>query len=169
MAKAENSSGDEEKVRLQIVLCKSVAEDLARHARELSRSQSWVAGWAIKSTLDDKGTFVHWIAGRIKKAAKCQAWAIAASENEARLQLRIERSSVEDLETVAMALNQSPLKLAGLMIEHGLDSFAQSLALMKTPPGKLIRRLFKGPETYKNYDDVENDPKDLGDTESKEG
>jgi len=146
----------EEKVRLQIVLCKSVAQQLEKEARELDRSQAWVAGWTIASTLNDKYSFSNWLYRRLNDPEKYQKWAnTGANREETRIQLRLDTEKAAELELIATAMNQSPLKLAGLMIEHGMDAFAPSFRVLKTTPGKVIRRWVRGKEDETKYDDVE--------------
>jgi hypothetical protein len=149
-----------EKVRLQVALCSSLAKDLARHAEELCWSQSWVAGWAVRCALDDPASFAKWMERRLKEAAKHQKWKPTAGEKETRLQLRVEPETARRLELAAVALNQSPLKLGGLMIEHTLDDSSAALWLLKTQLGKFLRRVIRGPEDPEAQDveELEEEP-----------
>ena len=64
---------------------------------------------------------------------------------ETRLQLRVEPTVLEAIELIATALNPSSIKLAGLMVEHSLDEDL-ILKIMKTWPGKLLRKAWRGKE-----------------------
>lgn len=145
MAIQETKSTVNDKVRLQVGLCRAVAADLERHSRELDRSQSWLGSFAVRCALDDIPSFVRWIENRLKNVTSHQMWKSATGANsEIRLQLRLESETALRLELAAITLNQSPLKLAGLMIEHTLDDSRLSLAMLKTPVGKWLRKQFRG-------------------------
>lgn len=138
---------ENDKVRLQVGLCRPVAAELEQHARELELSQSWVGSWAVRCTLDDIPAFVAWIGKRLTNSASNQKWKpTTETEGEMRLQLRLERETAMRLELAATALNQSPVKLAGLMIEHTLDDSKLALVMLKTRGGKLLRKMFRGKE-----------------------
>jgi hypothetical protein len=150
------AKSDSVKSRLQVVLCPMVATNLERHAKELDRSQAWIAGWAISNTLRDRGAFGEWMIKRMKSAAKNQQWSEVRPEGgETRVQLRVEQSLASELDVVATALNQSPLKLAGLMIEFAMDEYAPSLSTLKTSFGKMVRSWVQGEDESVKYDEVD--------------
>ena len=153
MTKKNGDQDGKDQVRLQIVVCEEVARKVEKEAQELERSQAWIAGWAIRNTLRHKDIFSDFVVKRIKRAKLFQRWASQADTGkESRLTLRMDRDVVDELETIAVALNQSPLKLAGLMIENALEEFGPSLWAMKTTPGKFMRWLVQVDEDFEKYD-----------------
>lgn len=154
---AKSGKNDAAKVRLQVVICPKVAAVLEKHATELDRSQAWIAGWAISNTLRDRGGFGLWLTKRIKAASKNQHWTETRPDGaENRIQLRVERNLAAELELVANALNQSPLKLGGLVIEFAMDEYRPALETLKTPIGKTLRKWVQGPEDAVKYDEDES-------------
>lgn len=142
------------KVRLQVTLCPSVALSLARHAKELDRSQAWVAAWALRVALDDPKSVSTWILKRLKRPGAFQEWKSSEASEEIRLQMRVEAGTAKELELASIVLNQSPLKLAGLLIGYSLEDEALALAFLKTWPGKMLRRLVRGDEDLETHDDL---------------
>lgn len=149
------STSEEKKVRLQIVLCNEVASKVERHAKELDVSQAWVAGWAIGITLSNKSDFWGWLGERIQKPMQHNEWIDGGAKNsEQRLQLKIEKAQADELEQIAAAMNQSPLKLAGLMIQHGVENFELTLRLRKTNFVKNFREAWYGKQDKAKFDDT---------------
>lgn len=150
---AKSAKVEPVKVRLQVVICPKVAGILEGHAKGLDRSQAWVAGWAISNTLRDPGDFGAWLIRRMKTAAKHQHWTeVRPGGGDIRIQLRLDQQVVTELELVANAWNQSPLKLAGLMIEFAMEAFAHALNALKTNLGMSLRAWVQGPEDAVKYD-----------------
>ena len=154
MAKKAKEPDELEKVRLQVTLCPAVASSLARHASELDRSQAWVAAWALRVALDDPKSVSTWILKRLKKPTAFQEWNSSGTSDEIRLQMRVDAGTAKELELASTVLNQSPLKLAGLLIGYALEDEALALAILKTWPGKMIRRLVRGDEDLEANDDL---------------
>ena len=155
MRASESGSGDSERVRLQVVLCESLASKVEQQAEELQHSQCWVAGWSIGLALDDKAGFARWVSKRIQSPKDFPSWlGCAGTLNEQRLQLRIEKAVADELDSIAGALNQSPAKLAGLMIQFGIEEYALTFKLRKTKLAKGIRRLLHGKEDATKFDDT---------------
>lgn len=152
MAKKSTAGAEPERVRLQVTLCRSLAADLARHASELDRSQAWLSAWALRITLDDPVAFTQWMLKRLKKPTAYQKWQPTEEGNEIRLQIRVEPDTAKRLELAAIALNQSPFKLAGLMIDHALEDSEFALKILKTWPGKWLRELVRGKEDLRSHD-----------------
>lgn len=145
---------DAARVRFQLTLCLKVAALVEKHAREMQRSQAWLCCWAIRVTLDEPGNFAKWLTKRLKAPKRHQAWAeTQEDEPETRLQLRMSAETLADLESTATALNQSPIRLAGLMVNHALEQYPLVLKFMKSGMGKFMRRVVRGSEDERIADD----------------
>lgn len=150
-----------EQVRLQLLLYGKLSEQLAKHAKELDRSQAWVASWAIGSGLDTRDEFAAWLGKRIRRPEKCQQWAeVTATVGQSRLQLKVDASMSAELNAMAAAMNHAPLKLAGLLIEYSFETLKPSLFIMKSEVGKFVRRKVRGPEDFTTHDVPESESPD---------
>ncbi len=155
MRASESDSGEGERVRLQVVLCESLASKVEQQAEELQHSLCWVAGFSIGLALKDKAGFTKWVSKRIQSPKDFASWSgPAGTLNEQRLQLRIEKAVADELDSIAGVMNQSPAKLAGLMIQFGIDEYALTFKLRKTKAVKAINKFLYGPGDLTKFDDT---------------
>lgn len=121
----------------------------------MDRSQAWVVGWAIVNSFDELGKFSSWMGSRLKKAERHQEW---AEENSVRLQLKISTETMRQLDLMATAWNQSPVKLAGLFVQYAMETFGPAMVMLKTQIGKNVRTWLRGPGDATKYDLDESAP-----------
>lgn len=157
----------------------SIAEPLARKVEEFAnidgRPVAYMAGFLIESSVDQLGrdSFSNWLRRRIrckKKKREYLGLRQVSTAKKERMMALVAVDAIEDLEWLAVAMDLTPVKLAGLLIDHGVDVQSFWVKFFASPISSPLwwlaggkSQFVKRPEEFDEYklpwnQDDENDP-----------
>lgn len=165
---------ERERKRLMI----SVASTLVRRIEELAsidgRPVAYMAGFLIETGVDQFGRedFSNWLRQRIrckKKKREHLGMRQVANAVKERMQALVAVDALDDLEWLSNALDLTPVKLCGLLLDHGVDRQAIWVKIFASPISSPLWWLAGGkakyekrPEEFPEYlpwnREDENDP-----------
>ena len=138
---------DDEKnaVKLQIPVSRELADELARWAREMEWTQGGLTAVLLECGSEDRARIGRWLTRRV---AGCTGpsmgpgWLQKGDNSAVRLQVSVAPRVAWRLERLAIALNQTTVRVAALLIDFALCDERWMLSLVKSKFGKALRRVF---------------------------
>lgn len=138
-------------VRFQVPVTEDVATAIDRLAKGLDRSSAWLSVELLEISLEEREKFAEWIAlafvGKAYEVIKGLAGRPkrqAPSEKEVRLQLSVSPELVEKLTKLANQLQQSPVKVAGMLLSSAVHHHEPFIEFVTTKWVKAAVKRIKG-------------------------
>lgn len=138
-------------VRFQVPVTEDVATAIDRLAKGLERSSAWLSVELLEISLEEREKFAEWVAlafvGKAYEVIKTLAGRPkrqAPSAKEVRLQLSISPELVGRLTKLAEQLQQSPVKVAGMLISSAVHHHEPFIELLTTRWVKAAVKRIKG-------------------------
>ncbi len=134
----ESMTKERERKRLMVSISASLARRVEELAAKDQRPVAYMAGFLIESSVDQFGreSFGAWLRRRItskKKKREYLALRQTADAPKERMMALVAADAIEDLEWLANAMDCTPVKLAGLLIDHGADAQAIWVKVFSSP------------------------------------
>lgn len=118
--------------RMQVPIPKSLADEIGARAKDLDRSQRWLATELLQVVIQDRKKFCDFLTmrfvaltGRMVKAAvgKGKGNGKGKKESEAviHLDLLVRPDDFEAIGELAEQLGHTPARMAGIMLEWGIE------------------------------------------------
>lgn len=138
--------------KLQIPVTRELADELARWAQRMELTQANLCKALLSFAMDDLSNIGEWL--KIRAAGKRPKWMKGGwlQRGEiigARLQVPVPNELLERIESLAERLNQSPKKLAALLLDFSLADEKWGMRFLTTRVGReLLTLLGKKPQRF---------------------
>lgn len=154
MAKRKPAS-EERTVKRQIPASKSLADELAKHARAMEWTQGKLAAVLLEFATESPKKVEQLIATRldaIQKTKSPPGFLRASNFSETRLQLLLMPSVVEKLKVYGDAFNHTHVRMASLLLDCSLSNEKWFMQVLETKLGKNLMGLVYGwkPAPYRS-------------------
>lgn len=140
---------EHELLRLQIPVSKALADAIAKIATELERSQTWVASKLLRVAILDLEVVGGWLRRRAIGSGEVRrmGWLQMGDSSELRLQVPVEPKVLRQIEALASRLNQTPVRMAALLLDFAIDDNRFMLRAFSTKFGKVLSDWLWGDRT----------------------
>lgn len=155
MAKKKAITKKSQRVRLQVPINAERLEQIDQIAKRLGRGRATVANWILETAIEDQNRITrHMYKVMIRtlkapaKAATRLAGKTSSVGEEARLPVLVSQEVSEQVELLAHAFKNTPLRTAGWLIEQVLEDQGWIIELVTSRPMVAMADLF-GAEAVK--------------------
>lgn len=140
--------------KLQIPVTQELADELTRWARKMELTQANLCKGLLSFAMDDLPNIGDWL--RVRAVGKRPKWIksgwLQDSDNPGpRLQVSIPLELATRIDELAMRLNQSPVKLAALLLDFSLADEKWGMRFLTTRVGREVMSILgRKPQTFES-------------------